>query len=73
MVATDDTLFVVANISTCAAAHGVISALVAEDAVAEPPGSLGAKGEGGSARGPPQRDKGGNSKIDLGAGLQEKE
>ena len=63
MVAADDTLFVAANISTCAAAHGVILALLAADAAAEPFGALGAKGKGGSARGPPQRDKGENSKF----------
>ena len=58
------------------AARGVVQTLLTSES---PPGStqnprvLPTEGEGGSAPGPPQRDKGGGAKFQIGACLQEQD
>ena len=58
------------------AAHGVVQALLASESTPGSPQNprvLAAEGEGGSAAGPPQRDKKGGPKFQIGACLQEQD
>ena len=74
MVAADSSLFSKPSRSSRQAAQGVVQALLASKATSvstQNPGVLAAKGEGGSAPGPPRRDKGGGLKFQIGACLQQ--
>ena len=74
MVTADSSLFSKPSRLSRQAAKGVIHALLASESVSrstQNPRVLAAEGEGGSAPGPPQRDKGGGPKFQIGACLQE--
>ena len=74
MVTAAPSLFSTAAHLARQAAGGVVEALLASEGpprFTQNPRVLPVEGEGGSAPGPPQRDKGGGGKFQIGACLQE--